>query len=43
MLIEIKGYIIIKDIFEKTTNETLKDFCEQTLKIFNKKYPDLNY
>ncbi len=43
MLIEIKGHIIIKDIYEKTNNETLKDFCEQTFKVFNKKYSDLKY
>jgi hypothetical protein len=43
MLIEINGHKIIKEIYEKTTNDSLKSFCEQTLKTFHKEYPDLNY
>ncbi len=43
MLIEINGHIIIKDIYEKTNNETLKDFCKQTFKVFNEEYLDLKY
>jgi hypothetical protein len=43
ILIEINGHKIIKDIYETTANEALKTFCEQTLKVFDKEYPDLNY
>ncbi len=43
MLIEINGYKVIKEIHEKTTNDSLKSFCEQTLNFFDEKYPDLKY
>jgi len=43
MLKEINGDKIIKEIYEKTTNDSLKSFCEQTLKAFHEEYPDLNY
>ncbi len=38
ILIEINGHKIIKEIYEKTTNDSLKSFCEQTLKAFHKEY-----
>jgi hypothetical protein len=43
MLIEINGHKVIKEIHEKTTNDSLKSFCEQTLNVFDEKYPDLKY
>jgi hypothetical protein len=42
MLIEIKGQKLIKEICETTANYTLMSLNEQTLKVFDKKYPDLN-
>jgi len=43
MLIEINGHKVIKEIHEKTTNDSFKSFCEQTLSVFDEKYPDLKY
>jgi hypothetical protein len=43
MLIEINGHKVIKEIQEKTINHSLKSFCEQTLNVFDQKYPELKY